>query len=98
MKLFFKSLLVFSMLLTVSCQSQKDFTVAQTYDEPQDPAPSSGQNWSAVPKGLQASVTSTDIRFVRSEIPKIEQQSTWKGAAWKGERTAVQLVLWSNDS
>ena len=99
MKLFFKSLLVFSFLLTFSCQNQnKDFVVAQTYEEPQDPAPSPDQNWSAVPKGLQASVTSTNIRFVRSEIPIIEQQTTWEGSAWKGERTSAQLVLWSNDS
>ena len=67
MKLFFKSFLVFSILLTFSCQNQKDFAIAQTYDEPQDPAPSKNEDWSAVPKGLQASITTTDIRFVKSE-------------------------------
>ena len=98
-KLLFKSVFVFSVLVAFGCKdSTNNFTVAQTYDEPQDPAPSANQDWAAVPKGLQASVTSTDIRFVRSEIPKIEQQSTWEGTAWKGERTSAQLVLWSNDS
>ncbi|WP_084647738.1 DUF4091 domain-containing protein [Gelidibacter mesophilus] len=98
MKLLFKSLLVFSILLAFTCQNQKDFTVAQTYEEPQDPAPTPGQNWSAVPTGLQASVTSTDIRFVPSEIPKVAQQNSWSGTAWKGERISAQVVLWSNDS
>lgn len=98
MKLFFKSLLFLSVLLIVNCQKQKDFIVAQTYEEPQDPAPSKDENWTAVPKGLQASVTSTNIRFVKSEIPKEEQKTAWIGDAWKGERVSAQLVLWSNDS
>ncbi len=98
MKLFFKSLLLFSLLLSFGCQNQKYITVAQTYEEPQDPSPSKNENWPAVPKGLQAMVTSTDIRFVRSEIPKDNQHKTWAGTAWKGERISAQLVLWSNDS
>ena len=65
MKQFFKSLLFLSALLIVNCQKQKDFIVAQTYEEPQDPAPSKDENWKAVPKGLQASVTSTNIRFCK---------------------------------
>lgn len=99
MKLIFRSLFVFSILLTFGCQNDtKDFTVAQTYEEPQDPSPNLDENWSAVPQGLQAAVTSTDLRFVRSEIPKVEQQTTWSGTAWKGERTSAQVVLWSKDS
>lgn len=99
MKQLLKSLLIFAMLFTLACQEETNhFTVAQTYDEPQDPAPSADQDWSAVPEGLQASVTSTDIRFVRSEIPKINHQSTWEATTWKGERTSAQLVLWSKDS
>lgn len=98
MKLSFKSFLIFSVLLSFSCQNQKDFIVVQTYKEPQDPSPSKNENWSALAKGLQASVSSTNIRFVRSEIPKGKQQITWSGSAWKGERISAQLVLWSQDS
>ena len=98
MKLFLKSVFVFSMLLSFGCQNQKNFMVAQTYPEPIDPSPVTTENWSAVPKGLQASVASTNLRFVRSEIPKIAQQNTWTGTVWKGERIAAQLVLWSKDS
>jgi len=98
MKLFFKSLLIFCLLLTFGCQNQKNFTVAKTYEEPQDPAPSKNEDWAAVPKGLQASIASNNIRFVRSEIPKVQQQNSWSGTAWRGERQSAQLVLWSNDS
>lgn len=98
MKLFAKSLLIFSILLIFACQNQKSFIVAQTYQEPQDPTPSQNENWSAVSRGLHASVVSTDIRFVRSEVPKVVQQNTWSGTAWKGERISLQLVLWSTDS
>lgn len=85
--------------MNFGCQNaNKDFIVAQTYEEPQDPWPNTDENWTAIPNGLQASVTSTDIRFVRSEIPKIEPQNSWSGTAWKGERTSAQIVLWSKDS
>ena len=85
-------------LLIFGCKNQQDFIVAQTYEEPHDPSPNNKKNWLGVPKGLQASITTTDIRFVRSETPKIEQQSAWSGTAWKGERISLQLVLWSTDS
>lgn len=98
MKFYLKTALTLSLLMTFSCQHEKSFTVAQTYDEPADPSPSMDENWSAVPQGLQAAVTSTDMRFVRSEIPKIAPQNTWSGTAWKGERTSAQVVLWSKDS
>ncbi|MFD1614145.1 DUF4091 domain-containing protein [Gelatiniphilus marinus] len=84
-------------LISFSCQKQV-VLVAQTYQEPQDPSPSKTENWTAVAKGLQAAVASTNHRFVKSVIPKIQQKNTWTGTAWKGERISAQLVLWSNDS
>ena len=85
--------------LMANCQEQQnDFKVSQTYEEPEDPSPDSASNWSQVPKGLQATVTSTNIRFVKSSIPKVNQNASWSGEAWKGERISSQLVLWSSDS
>ncbi|MDD7915358.1 glycoside hydrolase domain-containing protein [Polaribacter ponticola] len=98
MKLIIKIFLFCSLMLHFSCKKQKSFTVATTYQEPKDPSPKTTENWAAVPKGLQASVTSTNNRFVRSEIPKIKQQTSFTATAWKGERISTQLVLWSNDS
>jgi hypothetical protein len=84
-------------LIALGCQKQ-DFKIEETYQEPKDPSPSLDENWAAVPKGLQAAITSTNIRFVKSEIPTIKTQNTWTGNVWKGERTSAQLVLWSTDS
>lgn len=84
-------------LIAFGCQKQ-DFKIEETYQEPKDPSPSLDENWAAVPKGLQAAITSTNIRFVKSEIPTIKTQNTWTGNVWKGERTSAQLVLWSTDS
>lgn len=83
--------------IAFSCQ-QKEFFIAKTYQEPKDPTPSFNENWGGIAAGLQAAVTSTNIRYVKSEIPKITAQNKWKGTAWKGERLSAQLVLWSNDS
>lgn len=98
MKVIFKIIFVLSILTAFSCQKKKQIIVAQTFEEPRDPSPSTSENWSSIPKGLQASVASTNIRFVKSVIPKVEQKNIWKGEAWKGERISGQLVLWSNDS
>jgi hypothetical protein len=87
------------MLTAFACQQPpKDIVVAQTYEEPIDPSPSEDQNWTAVPQGLQASLVSTGIRFVKSELPKVEQSNSWTATAWKGERVSSQMVLWSKDS
>lgn len=98
MKLFLTSLLVFGTLLGLGCLNKKGYTTAKTYEESQDPKPSTNVKWSTISNGLQASVTSTSIRFIKNEIPKKEHKTTWFGEAWQGERISVQLVLWSNDS
>ncbi len=98
MKLIFKSILFFCLIQSFGCQNQKNFTVAKTYTEPQDPAPAKNENWEAIPEGLQVAITSHTIRFIRSEIPNVKPQNTWKGKAWKGERLSAQMVLWSKDS
>ena len=80
------------------CTSQKKIEVHQTYEEPRDPSTKIDENWNLVEKGLHASMVSTNIRFVKRVLPKIEQSNTWKTDAWKGERVSTQLVLWTNDS
>ncbi len=96
MKTFFRVFIVLSLI--VSCQKQKNIVIVQTFEEPKDPSPNKEENWLAVPEGLNASVVSPNIRFVKSVIPKIEQTNSWEGEAWKGERVSTQMVLWSNDS
>ena len=81
-----------------SCQTQTQIKVEETYEEPVDSSLDVNSDWSTVPEGLQASISSTNNRFVRSVIPEVAQQNLWEGIAWKGERIATQMVLWSNDS
>lgn len=91
-------LLLFVILLMFGCKSKGYVSVAHTYQEPQDPSPKISEKWDTLSTGLNASLTTTYKRFVKSEIPKIDQQNLWEGEAWKGERISIQLVLWSKDS
>jgi len=91
-------LLVSVVFLHTSCQEQTRIEVDQTYNEPVDPSPELSSNWSEIPDGLQASIASTNIRFVKSVLPNDSQSSSWSSSAWRGERVSTQLVLWSKDS
>lgn len=86
-----------SILLFVGCTQKKTNLDCTTYEEATLPVTVSS-NWEALPSGLQASVGSIDMRYVKHEIPEVTQQSQWQGAAWKGERISAQLVVWSKDS
>ena len=91
-------LFILCLNLIIGCQEHKYIVVAQTFEEPQDPSPVKTEDWSAVANGMQASFASTNIRFVKSVIPKMEQTNIWNLEAWKGERMSAQLVLWTKDS
>ena len=65
----------FIFVAIASCKNQQNISVAKSYDEPLDPNPSKNEDWSMIAQGLQASITTTDIRFVRSQIPKIKPQN-----------------------
>ena len=91
-------LVILCLALMVGCQQQQQITVAKTYEEPKDPSPKTSQNWETLPNGLQASVSSIYTRHLRSEIPRLEQKTTWKGSGWRGERLSLQCVLWTKDS
>ena len=95
----FKSIVFFlSLFISVGCEQQQKISISDSYEEPTDPSPDPTANWSSITKGLQASLVSPNIRFVKSVIPNIEQKDAWNGETWKGERISTQLVLWTNDS
>ncbi|MCR8668730.1 DUF4091 domain-containing protein [Aestuariibaculum sp. M13] len=98
MKLSVKTLFVFAMIFILACQKENKIIVANAYPEPKDPDTTLISTWKNVPEGLQASVASKYIRFVRNEKPNLEQQDVWDGVAWKGERLSLQLALWSQDT
>lgn len=68
-----------------------------TFREANDPTADTLADWSGVEPGLHAAWGSIDIRYRRSVAPE-----TTAGAcrltAWRGERVAAQLLLWTLDS
>ncbi|MCD6350916.1 MAG: DUF4091 domain-containing protein, partial [Armatimonadetes bacterium] len=51
--------------------------------------------WAAVSVGLHAAVGSPEVRYSREDVPQVEEVREWTGAAWRGERVAAQLLLWT---
>ena len=52
--------------------------------------------WNKVATGLQGSWGSIDERYSRRDVPNLANKTTkWAGTAWRGERVAAQLVLWT---
>lgn len=90
----FKSWILVAAIAASSCTSRPPVEFS-TFEEPADPAIDSTANWNNVPAGLQASWTSTHVRFNKSSIPTASSDQQWNGTAWKGERISAQIVLWS---
>jgi hypothetical protein len=62
------------------------------FDQPADLLP-----WSKQPKGISASFASTDILYMRREVPLLPQE-VWRESGWRGERLNRQILVWSPDS
>ncbi|HMR18002.1 MAG TPA: DUF6067 family protein [Sphingobacterium sp.] len=67
---------------------------AQTFTELPDPTADTLSDWSAVPKGLQASFVSIDKRYPKSACPEVTPETSAWLTAWKGEKVSAQLLLW----
>lgn len=93
--------LVFIMTLivcvNVSCTLQSKNNNCDAYIEVDLPVLVTS-DWDAIDNGLHATVGSIDMRYVKHEIPTVEQKTEWAGTAWRGERVSAQLVLWAKDS
>ena len=66
------------------------------YQEAEDPNITNQDKWNAIPRSLQASFGSTDVRYSKSQPPSLEKTKLWRGTAWKGERVSAQIVLWTS--
>jgi hypothetical protein len=51
--------------------------------------------WQGVPPGLHGAVGSKDVRYARDIPPPTDRPAKWSAAAWRGERAAGQIVLWT---
>ncbi len=70
----------------------------KTYEEAVDPSPDHSAVWNSLNPGLHASFGSVNSRYEKSSIPVLENNTCWKGFAWRGERLSAQLVLWNNQA
>ncbi|MEQ1586074.1 MAG: glycoside hydrolase domain-containing protein [Cyclobacteriaceae bacterium] len=63
-----------------------------TFDTPSDLS-----HWKKQKQGLNAGYASTDILYLRSEVPSLTLP-TWFETGWRGERLNTQILVWSPDS
>ncbi len=85
-------------LLILGCGPGRPVKDCVTYSEPADPAPVQTEAWSGVKGGLHASVGSTDVLYLKGEVPAPDISRKWEATAWRGERVSAQLVLWSAEA
>jgi hypothetical protein len=52
--------------------------------------------WESVLPGLHGAVGSKDVRYPRHIPPQTDGPKKWWAAAWRGERVAGQMVLWTS--
>ena len=106
-KLYSISLLTFIMMISFRCMDRSTKTnqdsennsfplTFKEYQEAEDPHIADQDEWTAVPRTLQASFGNTDVRYNKSLPPKLEKTKSWRGTAWKGERISAQIVLWAS--
>ncbi|TKG96690.1 DUF4091 domain-containing protein [Puteibacter caeruleilacunae] len=70
----------------------------ETFQEAADPKKELSTEWDNLQNGLQVSFGSIDNRYRKHEIPVSQKKEQIALTAWRGERVAAQLVLWSKDS
>lgn len=68
-------------------------------DEPLAPQPiGPAQDWNALEKGIYATWGSSNERYHKEYIPKVEAVNIHRVTSWRNERQNAQLVVWSKDS
>jgi hypothetical protein len=59
------------------------------------PVSRSSGKWSEVPEGLLGSFASKDEAYLRHEVPTLKDSVTHRMVAWRGERVAASIVLYT---
>ncbi|MBS1531238.1 MAG: DUF4091 domain-containing protein [Bacteroidetes bacterium] len=63
-----------------------------TFDKPVNPA-----LWNSV-QAAHVSFGSENDLYFRTEVPPLQESSSWTGCGWRGERLNAQIVVWSADT
>jgi hypothetical protein len=85
------------LILLAACACNHPSQSIPTFAEAPDPAPVDSAEWANIPAGLHVAVGSIDRRYPKSAVPALNGTLAWEGHAWRGERIAAQVVLWSKE-
>lgn len=89
-----KTLLLFAACLAFLTTSAQD-GIYGDYTEPDDTTKADPAQWNATPDGLQTAWGSRDVRYVLRNRPDVGLCRDTTVYAWRGERVAMQAVLYS---
>lgn len=94
-RLTFCTVIGFSILSSISCESKRPQKECLTFEEMQDPTNDTLSDWSNVPAGLQSAFITIDDRMPKSVVPQVPLTKSVSVTGWKGEKVSAQLLLWS---
>lgn len=86
-------------LLAMSCflasaQQAEKFPLWE-YNELTDTKLIDNEAWKNQKTSTQVSWGSTDIRYSKTNVPKLKPTKVWNASAWKGERVNAQALIWT---
>lgn len=65
------------------------------YREMVNPKTTDADEWSKLPKDVNVSFASSNIRYPKEKVPAVINATTWKIIAWKGEKVHTQILVWT---
>ncbi len=87
-------IILFSVIIILnSCQEPEKISIG--FPEPENPEPLATGLWDKVQPGLHISYGSVDERYNRDSPPEINNNDSWNGVGWKGEKIHTQFLLWA---
>lgn len=72
---------------------QQHYQPEYLYDKPSDPG-----SWAVQKHGLKTAFGSTDVLYLRSEVPPLSGSQSFESTVWRGERINAQILIWSPDT
>ncbi len=89
---------LFCLLVIFFIQSCREKIEGTGFDEPANPQPVLPEAWGSVASGFHAAFGTIDDRYEHHLPPPHDPLPAWEGAAWRGERINIQLMLWSGET
>ncbi len=55
------------------------------------------QDWETLNKKINISFANSYVRYVKDQVPTVEEQKTWSVSAWRGEKVHTQILIWADE-